>query len=95
MDVLDKVNRQLLLIFKTNDLMRGIDHTLKTASRMGSFRVMTSCCIRSVYSEKIDNAHTTIERFKYSFVKFWLLFKINVYYTFASIRQITMNFIGR
>lgn len=94
-DVLDKVNRQLLLIFKTNDLMRGIDHTLKTTARMGSFRVMTECCVRSVYNEKIDHAHTKIERFKYRLTKVWLLLKLNVYYTFASFRQITLGLIGR
>ncbi|KRT78731.1 hypothetical protein AMK59_8318 [Oryctes borbonicus] len=93
--VLNKVNRQLLLIFKTNDLMRGIDHTLKTAGRMGSFRVMTECCIRSVYCEKISNAHTKIERIKFRITKYWLIFKINLYYTFLSIRQITVGMIGR
>ncbi|GJQ74816.1 hypothetical protein Trydic_g21653 [Trypoxylus dichotomus] len=60
-DVLNKVNRQLLLIFKTNDLMRGIDHTLQTTNRMGSFKVMTECCIKSVYCEKIDSARTTLQ----------------------------------
>lgn len=31
--VLQDVDRQMLLIFRTNDLMRGIEHTLKTYAR--------------------------------------------------------------
>lgn len=32
-EILDRVNRQMLLILKTNDLLRGIEYTLKTQSR--------------------------------------------------------------
>nr|XP_022903392.1 uncharacterized aarF domain-containing protein kinase 1-like [Onthophagus taurus]XP_022911280.1 uncharacterized aarF domain-containing protein kinase 1-like [Onthophagus taurus] len=87
-DVLDQVNRQLLLIFKTNDLMRGIDHTLKTSARMGSFRVMSQCCIETVYTKKIDNSKGRLKKFQYGVAKFWMLFKIRVYYTFASIKEL-------
>lgn len=93
-DVLDKVNRQLLLIFKTNDLMRGIDHTLKTNSRMGSFRVMSQCCVESVYSNKIDSSNSKVDRFKYNVVKYWTLFKVRVYYTFASFKQMSLGMFG-
>ena len=31
--VLQDVDRQMLLVFRTNDLMRGIEHTLKTHAR--------------------------------------------------------------
>ncbi|KAL1455354.1 hypothetical protein WDU94_009454 [Cyamophila willieti] len=41
-DILSRVNRQVLLILKTNDLLRGIEHTLKTHARMVSLIEDTS-----------------------------------------------------
>jgi hypothetical protein len=32
-DVLENINRQMLLILKTNDLMRGVEFTLKAQNR--------------------------------------------------------------
>lgn len=86
--ILENVNRQMLLIFKTNDLIRGLEHTLCTSARMGAFRVMSKCCVRSVYREKIDNASTKVDKVKMIIVQYWLLFKINMYYTMLSLGQI-------
>ena len=36
-DVLAYVNRQMILIFKTNDLLRGIESSLGTKNSMSSF----------------------------------------------------------
>lgn len=33
-EILARVNRQMLLILKTNDLLRGIESTLQTQSRL-------------------------------------------------------------
>lgn len=86
--ILENVNRQMLLIFKTNDLIRGIEYTLHTNSRMGAFKVMSKCCINSVYNEKFEGAKSTVDKFKIKFAQYWILFKINVYYTMLSIGQI-------
>lgn len=40
-EILARVNRQMLLILKTNDLLRGIESTLKTQSRL----VLTWLCL--------------------------------------------------
>ena len=45
-DVLAKVNRQMLLIFKTNDLLRAMEHTLGTQNAMAGFVQMSRSCIR-------------------------------------------------
>lgn len=71
----------MLLILKTNDLIRGIEHTLKTSKRMGAFRVMSSCCVRSIYNDKIYNAKNRFARIIITIAQYWQLFKINVYYT--------------
>ena len=44
-NVLAFVNRQMILIFKTNDLLRNIESSLGTANSMGSFIQMSKSCI--------------------------------------------------
>ncbi|XP_067013048.1 aarF domain-containing kinase 1 isoform X1 [Anabrus simplex] len=86
-DVLARVNRQILLILKTNDLMRGIEHTLKTESRMASFLVMSKCCIQSVYGERQKQCTTRFSRWQTSLSEKWALFKLQVYYTYLTVRS--------
>lgn len=90
--VLQSVNRQMLLILKTNDLIRGIEHTLKTNKRMGAFRVMSSCCIRSIYSEKLENAKSGFDKFVLTVAQYWQLLKINIFYGFLSLGNMYYTF---
>lgn len=90
-DILDRVNRQMLLILKTNDLIRGIEHTLRTNKRMGAFRVMSSCCVRSVYGEKLHHARSKLDKFSILLAQYWQLFKINVYYTMLNLGLVYGN----
>ena len=39
-------NLQMLLIFKTNDLLRAMEHTLGTQNAMAGFVQMSRSCIR-------------------------------------------------
>lgn len=96
-DILEQVDRQMLLILKTNDLIRGIETTLQTQNRMTSFWVMSKCCVKSVGLHDISNATSEWQRFKNSLGQNWAIFKLNVYYIylgvinlslFSSIRQI-------
>ena len=47
-DVLAFVNRQMILIFKTNDLLRNIESSLGTSNSMISFLQMSRSCIRTI-----------------------------------------------
>lgn len=38
----------MLLIFKTNDLLRGIETTLGTRASASSFLNMSRCCVRAL-----------------------------------------------
>lgn len=96
-DILEQVDRQMLLILKTNDLIRNIETTLQTQNRMTSFWVMSKCCVKSVGLQDIQNATTQWERLIKSCGKNWRLFKLNFYYLylgvinfslFSTIRQI-------
>ncbi|KAF7284228.1 hypothetical protein GWI33_022380 [Rhynchophorus ferrugineus] len=84
--VLENVNRQMLLILKTNDLMRGIEHTLKTSARMAAFQVMSQCCVCSIYDEKYRKCQSSLEKLKISLGEYWALLKINLYYSFLNLR---------
>ncbi|CAH0552803.1 unnamed protein product [Brassicogethes aeneus] len=88
--ILENVNRQMLLILKTNDLLRSIEFTLKTNKRHGAFCVMSQCCVKSVYNQKYCSSNKRMEKFTLTLTKYWTLFKINVYYTFLKIRG-TLN----
>uniref|UniRef100_A0A7N8XC51 AarF domain-containing protein kinase 1 n=1 Tax=Mastacembelus armatus TaxID=205130 RepID=A0A7N8XC51_9TELE len=47
-DLLNRVPRQMLLLLKTNDLLRGIETTLQTRASSSSFINIARCCIRAM-----------------------------------------------
>lgn len=79
-DILDQVDRQMLLVLKTNDLIRGIESTLTTQNRKTAWAVMTECCIKSIYSENYRNSETTYSRIYISLSETWAIFKTNLYF---------------
>ncbi|XP_053604794.1 aarF domain-containing kinase 1 [Plodia interpunctella] len=54
---LEHVDRQALLVFKTNDLIRSIEYALGTDKRMCGSIVMTKYCLHTVYN--YDSRHTS------------------------------------
>lgn len=84
-DILEQVDRQMLLILKTNDLIRGIENTLRTNNRMTSFWVMSKCCVRSVGLHDVQNAANDWQRFITSLGQNWTLFKLNIYYLYLGV----------
>lgn len=53
-ELLNKVPRQLLLLLKTNDLLRSIDFRLKTRATSCSFITMSRCCIRALTQQRLQ-----------------------------------------
>lgn len=84
-DILEQVDRQMLLILKTNDLIRNIETTLRTQYRMTSFWVMSKCCIESVARQEIHHSASDWQRFSRALRKNWDLFKLNIYYLYLGI----------
>lgn len=84
-EILQKVNSHMLLILKTNDLIRSIEYTLKTHARMSAFMQMSSCCIKSVYGEKLKFCPNKWSKFIISVQEQWALIKIYVYYTYLRV----------
>lgn len=89
--VLDRVNRQMLLILKTNDLMRGIEHSLRTQSRMSAMMEMSRCCVRSVYGEKLRQCTSAWDKYRVSLAERWALFKLSLYYVYLGLIHFDLN----
>lgn len=60
-ELLNRVPRQLLLLLKTNDLLRSIDYRLNTSATSRSFITMSRCCIRAVTKKRLENCHGWME----------------------------------
>ncbi|XP_011696911.1 PREDICTED: uncharacterized aarF domain-containing protein kinase 1 [Wasmannia auropunctata] len=89
--VLDRVNRQMLLILKTNDLMRGIEHSLHTQSRMSAMIEMSKCCVRSVYGERLKRCSGAWDKCWVSLAERWALLKLSFYYVYLGLIHFDLN----
>lgn len=89
-DILEKVDRQMLLILKTKDLIRGIESTLGTQDRMTSFWVMSKCCVKSVSWQDRKAASGKWELFQTGFSQHWSIFKLNCYYLWLGIWNLSL-----
>lgn len=89
--VLEHVNRQMLLILKTNDLIRGIEYSLRTQFRMSSMMEMSKCCVRSVYGEKLKKCSSAWDKCQILFAERWVLFKLSLYYTYLGLIHFDLN----
>jgi len=48
----------MILILKTNDLLRGLDARLKTKTASASFITMSKCCLRALYKDERSKCTT-------------------------------------
>ncbi|KAK3092968.1 hypothetical protein FSP39_009499 [Pinctada imbricata] len=78
-EILNKVPRQMLLIFKTNDVLRGIEYTLEAKANATSFLNMSRCCVRAVASDNLRNCESWTKRFQISAAMHWQLFRLGLY----------------
>lgn len=90
-NVLDRVNRQMLLILKTNDLMRGIEYSLRTQARMSAMMEMSKCCVRSVYGERLRQCSSARDRCRVSLSERWAIFKLSLYYVYLGLINFNLN----
>lgn len=90
-EVLERVNRHMLLVLKTNDLIRSIEYNLSTHTRMSAFLTMSTCCIKSVYGEKLKKCNSQWSRYMISFQEQWSLFKVVLYYTYLGIINFSLK----
>ncbi|KAF0752099.1 putative aarF domain-containing protein kinase 1 [Aphis craccivora] len=82
--ILQTVNPQILLLLKTNDLIRGIDTTLGTLSKLTSLRPMTVSCINTIYDKPLYNS-SFWSSLSIHFRKQWSLLKAKLFFFWLSI----------
>lgn len=83
---LQNIDRQALLLLKTNDLLRCIEYTLQTSHEMCGFRVMTKCCLVSVYNERLKKSDASFQKMFLRVVKAWTVFKFYFVMTCIDLR---------
>lgn len=81
-DVLAFVNRQMILIFKTNDLLRGIESSLGTKNSMSSFIQMSRSCLRVIQEKQLLEATSSFARWRVNMRGRWAQFRISCYEVF-------------
>ena len=77
--ILNSVPRQLLLILKTNDVLRSIEFALKTRANATSFINMSRCCIRAVSVNRERKCDTWTKWIQIKISTQWQLLKIDLY----------------
>uniref|UniRef100_A0A914HJJ0 ABC1 atypical kinase-like domain-containing protein n=1 Tax=Globodera rostochiensis TaxID=31243 RepID=A0A914HJJ0_GLORO len=70
--VLDSMPRQMLLILKTNDLLRSIAYKLRTEHRLDSFSEMTKHCTRAVYCHSIATTNSLLSKLRLYLAMYFL-----------------------
>merc|ERR1719499_2545461 len=78
-DVLAFVNRQMILIFKTNDLLRGIESSLGTKNSMSSFIQMSRACFKIIQEKHLLSTTSAFARWRVRLRGRWAQFKISCY----------------
>ncbi|VDM82005.1 unnamed protein product [Strongylus vulgaris] len=86
-EVLHRMPRQMLLILKTNDLIRNLEHVLGTESRSDAHIEMSKCVVRSHYEMKLKNSHSLWEALRIKLKLYWALFKIHSYEWYLITRE--------
>merc|ERR1712045_1056674 len=81
-DVLAFVNRQMILIFKTNDLLRNIEFTLGTQNNMSYFVQMSRACMKVLRAEERRICQNNWCLIKSSIGGQWDQLKISFYQVF-------------
>uniref|UniRef100_A0A1A8HIP6 AarF domain-containing protein kinase 1 n=1 Tax=Nothobranchius korthausae TaxID=1143690 RepID=A0A1A8HIP6_9TELE len=90
-DLLNRVPRQMLLLLKTNDLLRGIETTLQTRASSSSFINMSRCCVRAVARHKRSKARSRSRRLQITLTESLSLWKLSVYELLLWFRGSMMN----
>ncbi|XP_041980024.1 aarF domain-containing kinase 1 [Aricia agestis] len=84
---LEHVDRQALLVLKTNDLIRSIEYALGMQERMCGFLVMTKCCMESIYRLEYKNTKSTAKKQYLNTKYWWSVFVLYIYSYYLSLRN--------
>ncbi|XP_059210038.1 aarF domain-containing protein kinase 1 [Centropristis striata] len=89
--LLNRVPRQMLLLLKTNDLLRGIETTLQTRAASSSFINMSRCCIRAIARHKKSKAQSRRRYLQITLVESLNLWTLSMYELFLWLKGSTLG----
>ncbi len=78
-EVLQRVPRQMLLIFKTNDLLRGLDYMLGVRDNTTSFVTMSRSCAAADYQREYAKCQSLASRVKLTLFNYVAHLRISIY----------------
>lgn len=79
MEVLHSVPREMLLILKTNDLLRGLDSMLGVSDNVSSFVTMSRSCAKASYIKEYSRCSTLPCKIRANLVNFIAHIRITIY----------------
>jgi len=94
--------RQLLLVFKTNDLLRGIESSLRSDVESSqrahhtqtAFVTMSRCCVRAVGREQNELCRGRLLcRLRSATQMYWILLKLSTYEMYLQVKDWVCNWI--
>ena len=94
--ILNTMSRQLLLIFKTNDLLRGIESSLRGSIESShrahqtqtAFIAMSRCCVRAVSQEQTELCRGRLLcRLHSATQMYWILLKLSTYEMYLQLKD--------
>lgn len=85
-DLLNRIPRQMLLLLKTNDLLRGIESTLHTRASSSSFINMSRCCVRALARHRRSKCRSRLKRVQVSVSEAVTLWRLSVYQLYLWLR---------
>lgn len=77
----------MVLILKTNDLLRAIEHRLGAQNRSDAFIEMTRQCTRAVYQRQINHSKSLVSKLRFTFKLYSTLLTIYIYQLFLCVRE--------
>lgn len=89
--LLNRVPRQMLLLLKTNDLLRGIETALQTRAASSSFLNMSRCCIRALARHRASKAQSRMQRLQISLAEALGLWRLNLYQVYLQVKGLALT----
>ncbi|XP_055016353.1 aarF domain-containing protein kinase 1 isoform X2 [Boleophthalmus pectinirostris] len=90
-ELLNRIPRQMLLLLKTNDLLRGIESSLQTRASSSSFIYMSRCCVRALARHKRSKCRSRLKRLHLSVCEQVTLWKLTVYQVCVWLRSCVLG----
>jgi aarF domain-containing kinase len=86
-DILNNIPRQMLLIFKANDLLRGIETHLETRATASSFLTMSRACVKAIFQHKRRKCTSWSCMVRVGFREQWYMFMLSMYKIFLWFKE--------